>query len=116
MDCLRETTRFMKWAACLGVPGVTALWGFRVATGLAIGVLWGLVNFWVIGKLMEPLTMTDRPGLLSRAWWWVVKLPVLYGVGVVCLLSPWSSPVGFLVGFSMWWVVLWANAFRQTSA
>ena len=98
------------------LPMVAWALGWRIAVGLAGGILWALANIWVIGMLVKPLG-SPQP----RPWWKtagfiVLKVPVLYAVGAVLLISPWSSPLGVLAGFSLWFVTLCLSALRGAAA
>ncbi|MBI3009873.1 MAG: hypothetical protein HYY57_02685 [Candidatus Omnitrophica bacterium] len=44
---------------------------------------------------------------------WCIKLPILYGIAAVLVVSAKVSPIGFLLGFSLWFVLLMAVAFRS---
>ena len=112
-------TRALRLLGILGVampPMVAWMWGWRAGLGLAGGILWALANIWVIGMLVKPLGSSQR-----RRWWktaslFALKVPVLYTIGAAFLLSPWSSPLGFVVGFSLWFVALGLGALRGAAA
>lgn len=116
MDFVHQTTRAVGWAAVLLAPCATALFGWRAGVGLVSGAGWMLLNVWVIGQLIHHGMLASRQTIWSRLGWWAVKVPVLYALAACCLVAPWSSPIGFLAGFTMWFVVLWVQALRRRAA
>ena len=116
MDSVRQTARAVGWAAILLAPCATALFGWRAGVGLVSGVGWMLLNVWVMRRLIEGGGGASRASRWSQAGWWMVKVPVLYALAAFCLVHPWSSPIGFLAGFTMWFVILWVQALRRSQA
>ena len=113
MEFVRHTVRLMGWAGLLLVPAALLVFGPHVAIGLAGGIVWALANVWVLASLMRGVVEAQQ-----RLWWqqvglWTLKLPVLYAVGACFLVSPWSSSLGFLVGFSLWFALLMVSAIRE---
>ena len=113
MAYLRETVRLASWLSVPLLSLIMGAFGARAAVGLAAGMLWAMANVWVIGRLIRVSMGTERPQWRSVIGWWALKVPVLYVLGGVLLLSPWSSPVGFLAGFSFWFVALVVSALRR---
>ncbi len=100
----------------VGPPLVVSLgwiFGWRTAVGVASGVCWSLANLWATtGLVQTSLQQTQRARLWKRTTLWMLKLPLLYSLGAYCIISRWSSPVGFLVGFSLWPILLCMSALR----
>ena len=113
---MRYAVRWMGWSAVALVPAAGALAGWRAAAGLAGGMLWALANVWTLRRTLGPLATGARRHWWQHAGWWCLKVPVLYALGGLLLLSPWGSPIGFLAGFSWWFVVLCVGALRQTAS
>jgi len=117
MGFVRAANRLALVTGLLLAPLAAVVWGGRAAVGLLAGLAWTLANMRLIAALS---TFTLRRRLGRNRWkaaaLWIVKLPVLYGLGALCLLSPWSSPVGFLAGFSLWFVALVAGAWKARVA
>ena len=106
----------MAWAGLCLVPAAAWVGGWRAVVGLTGGMLWALTNAWTLRWLVSGSLGSQR---VSRGRWtllWAVKLPLLYGVGALLLVSPWSSPVGFLIGFSSWFVLLVVGALQEATA
>ena len=115
MEVIRDAAYLMGWVGLFLIPVVAVLWGVHVAVGVASGMLWALANMLVLAKLIKG--SLSAPGLSRwrRAVLWVVKVPLLYLVGAFLLLSPWSSPLGFLFGFSLWFLMLVIGALRKST-
>ena len=116
MQLLSRALQLIGPLSVVVLPMAAWTLGWHVAIGLAGGILWALANAWTIGKLVKPLV-----SLQHRRWWktmglFILKIPVLYAIGAVLLLSPWSSPLGFVAGFSLWFVVLCLSALRGAAA
>lgn len=116
MQLLAQALRLTGALSLVLLPMVAGLVGWRAAIGLASGMLWALANVWVIRLLVAPLGSSH-----GRRWWktaglFVLKVPVLYTLGAFLLLSPWSSPVGFLIGFTLWFAALGLSAVRSAAA
>lgn len=90
--------------------------GPRAAVGTAGGMAWALANVAVLGALVASVTSRPSAPWSTRVGLLVVKLPVLYAAGALLAVSPWSSPVGFLIGFSLWFVLLVVSACRRAAA
>lgn len=84
-----------------------------MAVGLASGMLWALANAWALSQLVHVSLNGRRISWQTRVLWWIVKIPGLYALGASALLCPWSSPVGFLIGFSLWFVALIVGALQD---
>ncbi|MBI2495586.1 MAG: hypothetical protein HYY90_04170 [Candidatus Omnitrophica bacterium] len=116
MPFLTRAFRLMGILSAALLPIVAWTWGWRAAIGLAGGMLWALANVWVNGMLVKPIGSPQR-----RRWWKTaslvaLKVPVLYVIGAALLLGSWSSPIGFVVGFSLWFVALGLGALRGVAA
>lgn len=116
MEIMRQTTRVMRWVVLVVVPATALAFGLRVAVGWLVGALWIMANLWIIGQLVAPLASRQARGFWRQVGWWVMKIPVLYGVGAMYLVSPWGAPIAFLMGLSTWFVVVWINALRRATA
>ena len=116
MDTIRYTARLLSWTGLFVVPVVAGVWGLRAAAGVASGMLWGLANVWALSRLVAGALGPRRAPLGIQVALWVVKIPLLYAVGAFLLLSPWGSPIGFLVGFSCWFALLFVGALRGAPA
>jgi hypothetical protein len=112
MEFLRRALRLAAWSSLMLVPGVAIVFGWHAAVGVASGLLWALANMWVMGRLVKTSFSAQRLRGWESVSLWILKLPFLYAVGAVLLLSPWGSPLGFLVGFSLWFVCLFVSALR----
>ena len=108
--------RRMGWVSLVALPGAWCCFGFHSMVGVGSGILWACANATITAKLIAVgFNGSHLPWWLSVALW-VLKLPVLYGFLVLCVISPWGSPIGFLVGFSLWFVVLMASAIRPKTS
>lgn len=116
MEFLHDTMRLMGWTALIGLPAAAWLGSLRLAMGLAAGMGWAMANAWVMGRLIGQLMSDTRPRRVTRVAWWMLKLPVLYGVAGVLIVSPWSSAIGFVMGFSLWPVLLVVSVLRRAGA
>ncbi|MBI2105075.1 MAG: hypothetical protein HYT90_05840 [Candidatus Omnitrophica bacterium] len=116
MEFLRRTVRLIAWSSLFLVPGTAAVWGPRAAVGVAGGMSWAVANAWALSGLVHASLGEARSPWWARAGLWILKVPLLYAVGAVLAVSPWSSPVGFLAGFSLWFVGLVASALREAAA
>lgn len=113
MEFLRRATRLMGWLGLILVPLAASVCGLRAAAGLLGGMVWAWANAWALTWLVDASVHAQRRW--KRITLWIVKLPLLYLVGAACLLGPWSSPLGFLVGFSMWFVMLIVSALQSAA-
>lgn len=111
MEFLHRTTRLMRWLGLGLVPLVAALCGLRAAVGLLSGMVWAWANAWALSWLVQASVQTQRRW--KQIALWIVKLPLLYLLGALFLLSPWSSSLGFLAGFSLWFVMLVVSALQR---
>ena len=116
MDILHDALRGVMLLGMLAAPLAAGLFGWRAGVGVAGGITWAVANVWVLAKLVTTMVGASKRPWWQGAWWWVLKLPVLYGIGAVLLVSSWSSPIGFLVGFSLWFVAVVACAVRRAVA
>ena len=105
----------MGWAGLVVVPATGLAFGVRAAAGVACGMLWAVGNVWLLNAAVSSTFGHPRAHWLTRAGLWVLKVPIWYAVGGVFVVSPWSSPVGFLVGFSLWLGLITLNAVRQAT-
>ena len=87
-----------------------------MAMGMLGGVTIALANLWVLCRFVNTMVSARRVGFWRQLGWWMVKIPLIYGCIALLLISRWSSPVGFLVGFSLWFAVLCFSALKQTVA
>ena len=104
----------MGGAGVLLIPSVALVWGWRATVGVVSGMVWAWANAWALTWLVHASVHTQRRW--KQVALWIVKLPLLYLVGAFFLLSPWSSSLGFLVGFSLWFVMLVVSALHGTAA
>lgn len=102
----------MWWSSLVLVPSVALGCGPRTAVGFSGGLLWSLANVWVMMGLTKPLASPRRIPAWKTAGLWLVKGPVLYAIGAILIVSPWSSAIAFLAGFSWWFVLLVVSAIR----
>ncbi len=117
MVFVRQALRLMRWIGPLLVVSLGWIFGWRAAIGVASGMGWSLANLWVTtGLVQTSLQQTPRARWWGRATLWMFKLPILYSIGIYCIVSRWSSPVGFLVGFSLWPILLCMSAVRTARA
>lgn len=116
MELIHRAARLMGWLGALLVPTGGWVWGLRAAAGLALGMLWALVNVWVLAHLIETLMSSTRAPWWRRIGLWTIKLPLLYAAVVAIFLVPWISPVAFLIGVSLWFVALMIGAVREVWA
>ena len=116
MQILSHAVRRIGVLSLVLLPMAVWLVGWRAAIGLASGMLWAFANAWVLRRLVRFSLSSQRVPRGRQVLLWAVKFPVLYGVGAILLLSPWSSPIGFLVGFSLWFVLLVIGAVREATA
>jgi len=116
MELIRRAARLMGWSGLLLVPGVAASWGLGAALGLVGGMLWALANVWALSQLTQGSLSAQPHRRWKQVCLWLIKLPLLYLVGAWLLLNPWGSPLGFLVGFSWWFVALLASAMLGVAA
>ena len=114
MDFLRRTTHLMGWFGLVFVPLTAAWFGLRAAVGLGSGMVWAWANAWALSWLVRSAMHTQRRW--KQIALWIVKLPLLYLIGALFLLSPWSSSLGFLAGFSLWFVMLVVSALQGAVA
>ena len=96
-DFLKRT---MIGAAVTGVfltLGILVRWAAPEAMGFALGLAWGLLNFWLLGMLLRAMTQPEKRGQAPLLT--LLKFGV-YGLGVALLF--WNVvPLLFLVaGFS----------------
>jgi len=115
MVFLRAAYRLTWWFGLVLIPLTALAYGSRAALGLFSGLLWSVVNAWVIEHLTHRLTSSERQPLIRTVILWTVKVPLLYGVCALLIVSPWSSPTAFLVGFSLWFVALMLGAIRAVA-
>lgn len=80
---------------------VTTYWGFVVGTAFVLGVAWSLVNLYFIGLLVRALTSRDDKRRLRLTLLFLIKVPVLYGLGFLLLASG-RIPVTVLLAGFMW--------------
>lgn len=113
MEFLQRTTRLMGWLGLILVPLTAVSCGLHAAVGLASGMVWAWANAWALARLVRSSVHVQHRW--KQVALWIVKLPFLYVVGALCLLSPWSSSLGFLTGFSLWFVMLVVSALHRTA-
>ena len=116
MPFVRDAIPIMIGAGVVIVPLAARILGAQTAVGLASGMGWALANVWALAALVTTSTGARHVRFLQYAGLWILKLPLLYTIGGFLALSPWSSPVGFLAGFSLWFVCLMISAFRRGHA
>ena len=115
MDIVTQTSRRMMWCMAVLVPATWLTFGWRHAVGVGAGMVWSLANAWALTRLVRGSLASPQLPRWRQTAWWVVKLPLLYGVAALMLVSPWSSAVGFLTGFSSWFVFRVTGALRETA-
>ncbi|MBI2094102.1 MAG: hypothetical protein HYT88_05195 [Candidatus Omnitrophica bacterium] len=95
------------------VPALILLGHWRFAAGLGCGLAWAIANIWAIGLLVNSALGPTPARFWKMLALWCIKLPILYGIAAVLVVSAKVSPIGFLLGFSLWFVLLMAVAFRS---
>lgn len=110
MDFLSQAVRLTLLIGVVAVPVSVSVVGTRFAIGFLAGALWSLANLWALKALITRSFGFSRKPRWQKIVFAIVKFPLLYAVGGWLLLSSWSSPVGFLVGFSLWQVCLVMSA------
>lgn len=116
MEFLRCAVRLASWSAIVVLPVVALAFGWRAAIGVGGGLVWASANAGALAWLVRVLFDAHHAPWWVRTGLWALKLPLLYAVGALLVLSSWSSPVGFLVGFSLWFVLLFVSALRGAAA
>jgi len=91
---------------------VFALGQAEVAYGILIGGLFGIANTWLIVRLTESVLDPEKRNPIVVATILVLKLPVLYGLLILSFLHRWNNPLGFAIGFQLFFIALfgWAIA------
>jgi len=110
MDFLYRAVRLTLLISLVVIPVSAPVVGVRFAIGFLAGALWSLANLWALKALITRSFGFSRKPRWQKITLAVVKFPLLYAVGCWLLLSSWSSPVGFLVGFSLWQICLVVSA------
>jgi len=114
MDFLSRAVRLTLLISLIAIPVFASVFGIRVAIGFLTGALWSLANLWALTALITRSFGFSRKPRWQKIVFAMVKFPLLYALGCWLLLSPWSSPVGFLVGFSLWQICLVVSAAANT--
>ena len=115
MPFLRNTVQLVAWSSIALVPFIFIVFGARATIGFASGTLWAMANMWAITKLTCATITSSRPSKWRLVFLWVLKMPLLYIVAALLIISPWSSPIGFLAGFSFWFLSLVISALRAAA-
>lgn len=110
MVTLTRASRLVGLMSLVVVPTLAGTCGWRAAVGFVCGLLWALANVWVMRLLVRGWLHVPRWRIWKLAGLLVLKIPILYSLGAVLLLSPWSSPLAVLAGFSLWFLALWVRA------
>lgn len=117
MEFLRRAARLTLLISLILIPLSAYVISVRFALGLLAGTVWSLANLWTVKALVARTVGSRRTPRWQRVGLFAVKFPLLYGLGGWLVLSSWSSPVGFLVGFSLWQVCLvWCAGAQAVSS
>ena len=120
MDFIRRAAWLALGVGLAMAPIVWWLFGVRAAVGVVAGLGWAVGNMWVLARLIcssvVSVVVFTRPRRRVRVSLWLLKGPVLYALGAWLVVSRWSSPLGFLIGFSMWFVLLIVGALIPRAA
>jgi hypothetical protein len=95
-------------ALAVGLCGGLLAWrplGPEWAFGLVLSTLWGAANVWLLGQVIFACT-GERVSALSRGLVLLAKAACLFGGGAVLVLSPFFSPLPFLLGIHVIFGVL----------
>jgi hypothetical protein len=106
---LSNLNKFYPVSALLtGIVFVCAL--FIAPTGVAYGTLiggvFGITNTWLIVRLTESVLDSEKRNPVVAATILVLKLPVVYGFLILSFLLGWNNPLGFAVGFQLFFITL----------
>lgn len=82
--------------------------GLSFATGFLIGALWNIVNLWILARIIAIFLSLSKEGKRKKkvAFLFVLKFPVLYGLGYLTVRYGGFSAVGLLCGFSLPFTVI----------
>lgn len=99
LDFLKRVQRGTAVFGSLAFLMIAFYYDTTFALGYLVGCLWGIANFWALGRLLQAVFVpgpVDHP----RAFLLVgIKFPLLYAGGGLILISEWFPAVSLLVGF-----------------
>lgn len=101
---LSRVIRHSYWVSTVSALVVWILWDWAHAFGLFFGGVWSATNLWAIKNLVEEIYKTCRPRILVILA--QIKMPVLYGIGVLVLLYVPVSVCAGIIGFHIPFVLI----------
>jgi hypothetical protein len=106
LDFLTRVQRSTAVVGALAFMLIGVYYELNFALGFLVGCLWGVANFWALGRLLRAVI---TPGDINKRRAYIlagVKFPILYVGGYFILSSSWFAPVSLLLGFSTLFLVI----------
>ncbi len=95
----------LLFTGCMFFIASAAL-SLNVGLGVLYGSLFGVVNTWLISLLARYAFDPRKRNPTLAAIAFVIKLPVVYGLLIFAFLRGWFHPVGFLLGFVLFFATV----------
>ena len=99
LDFLRRVRTTSIITALVLFPFAAVYLGVSWGAGWLLGCAWSLINLAAIGFFVRELTTPDKRRRTHLIVIFMVKLPVLYGLGFVLLYIGWLPVTSLLAGF-----------------
>jgi hypothetical protein len=99
-DFISKVVNISLIFAGVGFLTISSAFGVDVGLGYLLGVVWSSLNLWGMTKLIRT-TFSDHKNKKTIALAFMLKFPVLYGVGFLLLYFGKVHVIGALVGFSI---------------
>ena len=101
--------RVMIWTLLLALVSMIAIgvtYGIESGVGVFLGAAWGIINLFLIKRLVISLSKQDAMSYLNIALLFGVKFPVLYLAGYWLFRIDYFPIYSLVVGFSLFFVVI----------
>ena len=106
LDFLTRVQRATAVVGALAFVLIASYYEVNFALGFLVGCLWGVANFWALGRLLRAVVTPERVDRRRTYIFAAIKFPVLYVGGYFILSSSLFSPIALLIGFSSLFVVV----------
>ena len=105
IDSIYRAIKISFVLAFVGFLFVTRACGMAFGLGFLAGAVWSALNFWGLASLIRS-ALAEEPDKKKILLLFLLKFPVLYGVGFVIVFYTGVDVLGVLVGFSLPLVVV----------
>lgn len=106
LNLINSVLRMVLALALICLIFVSCVYDFKEGLGIFLGGIWGGANLFFIKQLMESILTLSPKNYLKIYSLFLIKFPLIYGIGYVLIKFDYFSPWSLLIGFSLLFAAL----------